>query len=132
MSGVFYHGYIQFNPDMNDLYDMEHDEAIYVPSEYPFSIPRVYLEGNNELQYPQTASSWLESSVVVVDRNVLAKYSGHSYIEEFNFDTLEKRTFEVKLASVAQIGIDDITQLIDYIDPNIIKKVNTKKEDPTT
>ena len=164
MSSICERGYIEFNPDLNDSYDMEHDEGIYVPSDYPFSIPKIYLEGSCETYYPQVAFDWSDDTVVVVRDNFLIKYTKHCYaellaedengniiwvdgrtapyegcwkgkylkevrgaleyeVEEFRLDTFKKKTYKVTLDSTTPISIDDLTSLVDYIDPNIIKKL---------
>ena len=164
MSSVYEYGYVQLNPDLNDVYDMEHEEEIYAPSNYPFNIPKVYLEGAGEEYYPQILFSWFDDSVVVVNEKILIKYTKHSYgellaedengnviwvdgrtapyegcwagkylgehrgvleydIEEFHLDTLEKKKFKVSLESSAPMDVNDVGKLIDYIDPNIIKRV---------
>ena len=81
MSSVCEHGYIEYNPDLNDSYDMEHNEGIYVPSEYPLNIPKIYLEGSCESYYPQIAFDWSDDTVVVVRDNFLIKYNKHCYCE---------------------------------------------------
>ena len=53
-------------------------------------------------------------------------------IEEFHLDTLEKKTYKVTLDSTSPITVDDITNLVDYIDPNLIKKFNNNKDDIPT
>lgn len=48
-------------------------------------------------------------------------------IEEIDLNTLEKRTYQVSLVKVSSMSIQDYEELLDYIDPNIIKKL-CKKE----
>lgn len=81
MSSICERGYVQFNPDLNDSYDTEHDEEIYVPSNYPFKIPKVFLEGTREIYYPQTVFDWYDESVIAVRNNILTKYTKHGYCE---------------------------------------------------
>lgn len=173
MSSTYEHGYIEYNPYLNNSYDKEHDEEIYVPSEYPLSIPRVYLEGSCETYYPQIAFGWSDDTIVVARDNFLIKYTKHCYcellaedengnviwvdgrtapysgcwkgkylnevrgalsydIEEFHFDTFEKKTYKVTLDSTSPITVNDLTNLVDYIDPNLIKKINNNKDDIPT
>ena len=165
MSSVCERGYVQFNPDLNDSYDMENEEGIYVPSDYPFDIPKVYLEGACETYYPQIAFAWSDDSIIVVRDKVLTQYTKHSYaellaededgnviwvdgrtapyigcwkgkyldevrgaleydIEEYHLDTLEKKKYKVTLESTSKMNADDIIRFVDYIDPNIIKRIN--------
>ena len=81
MSSTCEYGYVELNPDLNDVYDMEHEEGIYVPSNYPFSFPQVYLEGACEQYYPQVLFSWSDDSIVVVNDTILTKYTKHGYAE---------------------------------------------------
>lgn len=168
MGSIYESGYIEFNPDLNDLYDMEHGEEIYVPSNYPLSIPKVYLEGSCDTYFPQIVFDWSDESVMVVHDEFLTKYTRHCYselqaedengnviwvdgrtapfegcwkgrylnevrgaleydVEEFHLDTFEKKTFKVTLESTSPMNMEELTKLVDYIDPNIIKKFNTKK-----
>ena len=81
MSSTCERGYVQFNPDINDSYDMEHDEEIHVPSNYPFTIPKIFIEGTREIYYPQTAFAWYDDSIIATSNNVLTKYTKHGYCE---------------------------------------------------
>lgn len=157
-------GYIQLNPDLNDSYDGETGEEIYIPSHYPFRIPRVYLEGSMEVN----ADLYIQSTIVV-DGNVLTKYTPLDYMEElvedengniiwidcrdtykedwkgkhlrkfryadefrvedFDLNTLEKKVYRTKLESSSRMDLWDYYRLVDYIDPNLIKKINDHKDD---
>lgn len=173
MSSICEHGYIEFNPDLNDFYDAEHDEEIYAPSNYPLCIPKIYLDGSCETYYPQIFFDWSDESTVVVRDKFLTKYTKHCYcellaedengnviwvdgrnapyegcwkgkylnevrgvlsydIEEYHFDTLEKKTYKVTLDSTSPISVDDLTNLVDYIDPNLIKKIDNNKDNIPT
>jgi hypothetical protein len=107
--------------------------------------------------------------VVLVDNNVLIKYSKHSYtellaededgnvswvdgrtapyegcwkgkylgdvrgaqvidIKEIDLETLEKKCYKVILESVSTMDLHDFDELVDYIDPNIIKRIDWEKE----
>lgn len=157
-------GYIQLNPDLNDSYDGETGEEIYIPSHYPFRIPRVYLDGDMDVN----ADSYI-NSLIVVDDNILTKYTPLDYMEElvededgniiwidcritheddwkgkhlrkfryadeflvedFDLKTLEKKVYRTKLESSSRMDLWDYYRLVDYIDPNLIKKINNHKND---
>lgn len=170
MSSICERGYIEFNPNLNDSYDMEHDEGIYVPSDYPFSVPKIYLEGSCETYYPQIAFDWSDDTVVVAHNDFLVKCTKHCYcellaedekgnvgwvdgrtapyegcwngrylnevrgaleydVQEFHLDTLEKKTYKVTLDSTSPISVDDLTSIVNYIDPNLIKKITNSEND---
>ncbi len=167
MNSICKGGYVQFNPDLNDSYDMENKEKLYVPSEYPFSIPKIYLKGFKEEQYPEDLLSWGRDSVIVTNDKILTRYTKSGYfesvtedengmtiwvdgrtvpyeecwkrkylgeyggveeivVEEFNLETLEKKKYKVTLDSTSPMDVDDFYSLVDYIDPNIIKRINKK------
>ena len=169
MGSIYERGYVELNPDLNDLYDMEHNEGIYVPSDYPFSIPKVYLEGACDTYFPQIVFDWSDDTVIVVRGKILTKYTKHCYtellaedetghivwidgrtapfeecwkgkyleevrgaleydVEEFNLDVFEKKTYKVTLESTSSMSMSDLTGLVDYIDPNIIKKFRTNDD----
>ncbi len=170
MSSFFENGYVELIPNLNDACDKETGEKIYAPSEYPLSVPKVYLEASSETYFPQIFFDWTDDSVVFVREDILVKYTKHCYcellaedengnviwvdgrtapfegcwkgrylnevrgslsydVEEYRLDTLEKKTYKVTLDSTSPISVDDITSLVDYIDPNLIKKINNNKND---
>lgn len=168
-NGIYEHGYVQLNPDLNDLYDVESGEEIYVPSNYPFSIPNVYLDGSSETCSPEIFASKYVESLVVVNDMFLTKYINNVYyelltidqngneiwvdsrtipledyaedglykdarsaeefkIERIELNSLEKKTFKVTPESTSQMDLDDFSKFVNYIDPNIIKRINIKKD----
>jgi hypothetical protein len=44
-------------------------------------------------------------------------------IEEIDLNTLVKRTYQVSLVETSTMRIQDYEELLDYVDPNIIKKI---------
>lgn len=118
-------GYIELNPDLNDSYDMESGEGIYVPSDYPFDIPKVYLKGFCCDSLCRNADS-----VISIRGNILTLYTQYEYsdedyeVVEYNLDTLEKKEYKVTLNNTSQMGMRDYYNLVDFIDPNIIKRIN--------
>ncbi len=167
MSSICEGGYVRFNPDLNDSYDMENEEEVYVPSKYPFSIPKIYLKGFKEDYYPQVLFSWCTDSVIVTNDKILTRYTTSDYfellaedengktmwvdgrtapyegcwkgkylgehrraqeivVEEFNLETLEKKKYKVTEESTSPMDMRDFYGLEDYIDPNIIKRINKK------
>ncbi len=49
-------------------------------------------------------------------------------IKEINLETLEKKCYKVILESVSTMDLHDFDELVDYIDPNIIKRIDWEKE----
>jgi len=131
MSSVYECGYVEFNPDLNDSYDMENGEEIYVPSNYPFDIPKVYIEGS-------LGECVDENSIVTVRDNMVTRYThfdncgSEFYAVEYNLDTLEKKKYNFKLDSTSRMDLWDYYSLLDYIDPNLIKRINNNEDDIIT
>lgn len=122
-------GCVELNPDLNDYYDLETDEEIYVPSNYPFDIPKVYLEGW------WNPHDTVEGDCIIMVRDnavvIYTHYDGYcdKYgVEEYNLDTLEKRTYYVEQGSSSRMDRLDYSRIVHYIDPNLIKKINNNKE----
>lgn len=165
MSSVCERGYVQFNPDLNDEYDMEHGDVIYEPSKYPLSIPKIYFDSS----FDKYCLDWSDDSTIVINDGILTKYNKHSFfellaedengneiwvdertapyvgcwkgkylgevrdvseydIEEFHLNTLEKKKYKVTLESTSRMDMDDFFRLVDYIDPEIIKRISTNKD----
>lgn len=172
MASCYECGWVKFNPDLNDSCDMETGEGIYRPSDYPLSVPEVYLEGERDEYFPQFAFDWIDDAVVVVRGAILTKYTKHHYsellaedengniiwvdgrtapyegcwkgkylnevrgaleydVEEFDLDTLDKKTYKVTLDSISKMDLKDYNQLVNYIDPEVIKKFNIGKDTKT-
>ena len=126
-------GYVELNPNLNDSYDPETGEEIYIPSNYPFDIPKVYLDGYSDYD----CNGRFENSVITVSDTKLTKYTynisnwdglAEYNIEEFNLDTLEKKKYKVSLEATSQMDAFDCLSLIDYIDPNIINRITPNKD----
>jgi hypothetical protein len=123
-------GYVELNPDLNDFYDPETGEEIYIPSNYPFDIPKVYIEGG-------LGECVDRNSIITVKDNLVTRYThfdncgSEFYVVEYNLDTLEKKEYNFKLNSSSRISLWDCFSLLDYIDPNLIKKINNKDEIPS-
>ena len=121
-------GYVELDPDLNEYYDMETDEKFYEPSDYPYDIPKVYLEG---CWTPYDTVE--EDSIIMVRDSIVTvythydKYCDKYNIEEYNLDTLEKRIYCVTPGSSSRMEMSDYYRLVNYIDPNLIKKINLKE-----
>ena len=123
-------GYVELDPNLNEYYDMETDEKIYEPSDYPFNIPKVYLEGCRSAFEPVA-----EDSIITVRDSIVTVYNYGRYwdkytIEVYNLDTSEKRIYCVTPGSSSRMEMLDYYRLIDYIDPNLIKRINLKEGTP--
>lgn len=166
-------GYVEFVADLKDVYDEESGEGIYVPSNYPFSTPKVYLDGAQNVCLPEVPSSWYDDSVIVVNDDILTKYTnfihfevliedeegndvwmdgrtvsfeeclkkgrfkGARTVEEYEierlyFDSLEKKKYKTTLVSASQLDVDDCLKYIEYIDPELVKRVGAAKDNTAT
>ena len=115
MSSICERGYIEFNPNLNNSYDKEHDEGIYVPSDYPFSVPKIYIEGSCETYYPQIAFDWSDDTVVVAREDFLIKYTKRCYCELLAEDEngnviydqhrIETSSFEIEISGKVIVKI---------------------------
>ena len=122
------YGYLEYNPDLNDSYDMETGKEIYIPSYYPFVIPKVYIKGWCECNDPGMESIFTIRDNIVTEFKCYDCITREWGIIEYNLDTLKKGKYNVKLESVSEMNLDDYYYLQDYIDPNTIKKFDLKKD----
>lgn len=76
MSSVFYGGSIRMNPEVEE----ETSDPMFEGG-YPYSIPKVYLDGAGESYFPQWCFNWDNDSVVVVRENNVVKYTKSAYLE---------------------------------------------------
>ena len=162
-------GYVELNPNLTDSYDLETGEELYVPSEYPFSIPKVYLDATSVTDYSSSVSSCFDDSIIEVTDEFLTRYTNKIYyealvkddngnktwidgrtihsengwdeapyekariamgyeIERIDLNSLEKTKYKVTLESTSKMDMDDYSKLVNYIDPNLIKKINSSKD----
>lgn len=162
-------GYVELNPNLNDSYDLETGEEVYVPSEYPFSIPKVYLDATSVTDYSSLVSSCFDDSIIEVTDEFLTRYTNKIYyealveddngneiwvdgrtlhsenswdeasyknariamgyeIERIDLNSLEKTKYKVTLESTSQMDMDDYSKFVNYIDSNLIKKININKD----
>ena len=75
MSSVGYNGSVRMNPEV------EKEILDSMSEEYPFEVPKVFLEGSGEEYYPQCCFSWGDDSVVVIRNNLVMKYTRSSFAE---------------------------------------------------
>lgn len=122
-------GYVELDPNINDYYDIETGEEIYVPSNYPFDIPKVYIEG---CWCHHDATE--QDSIISVRENIVTIYKHYDNycdeydVEEYDLNTLEKKLYNVTLDYSSRIEIRDYYKLLNYIDPNIIKRINNNED----
>ena len=76
MSSVCYGGSIRLNHNVED----ENRDPMFEGG-YPYSIPKVYLDGVGESYFPQWCFNWDNDSVVVVRDKHVVKYTKSVYIE---------------------------------------------------
>ena len=76
MSSVCYGGYIRMNPEVEE----ETRDPMF-DGGYPYSIPKVYLDGVGESYFPQWCFNWDNDSVVVVRDKHVVKYTKSVYLE---------------------------------------------------
>ena len=76
MSSVCYGGSIRMNPEIEEK---ERDPMF--DGGYPYSIPKVFLEGNGEVYNRQWCFNWDDDSVVVVRDKHVVKYTQSSFVE---------------------------------------------------
>ena len=76
MSSVCYGGSIRMNPES----EMLNRDPIF-DGGYPYSIPKVFLEGNGEVYNRQWCFNWDDDSVVVVRDKHVMKYTCSTFVE---------------------------------------------------
>lgn len=76
MASVCYGGYIRMNPEVEE----ETRDPMF-DGGYPYSIPKVYLDGVGESYFPQWCFNWDNDSVVVVRDKHVVKYTKSVYLE---------------------------------------------------
>ena len=76
MSSYCYGGSVRMNPEIE-----ENERDPMFDGGYPYSIPKVFLEGNGEVYNRQWCFNWDDDSVIIVrDKHVL-KYTHSTFIE---------------------------------------------------
>ena len=76
MSSVCYGGSVRMNPEVeNENIDPMFDEG------YPYTVPKVFLEGNGEVYNRQWCFNWDDDSVIVVRDKHVIKYTHSTFIE---------------------------------------------------
>lgn len=121
------YGHLEYNPDLNDSYDMETGKEIYIPSYYPFVIPKVYIKGWCDCNDPGMESIFTIRNNIVTEFECYNCITREWGIKEYDLDTLEKKQYKVKLDSISKMNINDYFYLFDFIDPNLIKKFDIKE-----
>ena len=76
MSSVYYGGSIRMNPEPEML-----DRDPMFEGGYPFTMPKVYLDGVGESYFPQWCFNWDDDSVVVVRDKQVVKYTRSTFLE---------------------------------------------------
>ena len=148
MRSTYEFGYTPLIPEPEEVMEVVGcDDEIYIPPEYPFPIPKVYLEGDQAALYQTYCFDWYSKSIIVIDDDILTKYTtydGAKFIDhvpesirdrlgfdikQIDLKTLEKRTYKVILESTSKMDLEDFNELVDYIDPTIIKRISCKTEE---
>ena len=76
MSSICYGGSVRMNPEVEkEDFDPMFDEG------YPYSIPKVFLEGRGEVYNRQWCFNWDDDSVVIVRDKRVLKYTRSTFIE---------------------------------------------------
>ena len=81
MSSCCYGGKVLMKPDVEERNENLIDGEDYIEDAYPFSMPKVYLEGHGERYYPQTLFDWDDDSVVIVRDKMVIRYTSSSFFE---------------------------------------------------
>ena len=76
MSSVYYGGLIRMNPES----EMLNRDPMFEGG-YPFTMPKVYLDGVGESYFPQWCFNWDDDSVVVVRDKQVVKYTRSTFLE---------------------------------------------------
>ena len=76
MSSVCYGGSIRMNPES----EMLNRDPMFEGG-YPFTMPKVYLDGVGESYFPQWCFNWDDDSVVVVRDKQVVKYTRSTFLE---------------------------------------------------
>ncbi len=148
MRSTYEFGYTPLIPEPEETMEVVGcDDEIYIPPEYPFPIPKVYLEGDQAALYQTYWFDWCSKSIIVIDDDILTKYTTYDGvkfiddapesirdaqgfdIKQIDLKTLEKRTYKVILESTSKMDLEDFNELVDYVDPTIIKRIGCKTEE---
>ena len=89
MSSVYYGGLIRMNPES----EMLNRDPMFEGG-YPFTMPKVYLDGVGESYFPQWCFNWDDDSVIVVRDKRVVKYTRSSFEIVFLPDTYNKMFLE--------------------------------------
>ena len=76
MSSYCYGGSVRMNPEIE-----ENERDPMFDEGYPYSIPKVFLEGNGEVYNRQWCFNWDDDSVVVVRDKHVMKYTRSTFVE---------------------------------------------------
>ena len=76
MSSICYGGSIRMNPES----EMLNRDPMFEGG-YPFTMPKVYLDGVGESYFPQWCFNWDDDSVVVVRDKQVVKYTRSTFLE---------------------------------------------------
>lgn len=121
------YGYVEFTPNLNDCYDPETGEEIYVPSNYPLDIPKIYTKAWCDYDDPGTESIFMIRNNIVIELEDYDRAAGEWAVKEYNLKTLTKTQYRVEFNSMSKMNFNDYYYLLDYIDPNVIKKFDFKE-----
>ena len=64
-----------------DINENKSDDFYGHMDEYPYSVPKIYLEGDGEAYFPQFCFDWHDDKVIMVRGNFIVKYNRYNYME---------------------------------------------------
>lgn len=76
MSSISYGGSVLLKAEIE-----ERSEYSMGLDEYPFAIPKVYLDGYGEEYYPQTLFSWADDSIVLIRDKKVVRCTHSKFVE---------------------------------------------------
>ena len=79
MSSIFYGGKIRMQAV--DINENKSDNFYDHMDEYPYNVPKIYLEGHCEDYFPQCCFSWSDDQVVMARDNFVVEYNRYNYAE---------------------------------------------------
>lgn len=137
----YWRGYVRLNPDLNNLYEEESGADIYVPSDYPLSIPEIYLDGITEMYSHEKDSSWSSDSIVLVRKDKVIVYtqseSGEKpmnehfcdcvddieyTVTEYDLKTAKKKKYKMILEGTAKFELVDYFRLHHFVESESLRE----------
>lgn len=79
MASIYYGGKIRMQAV--DINENKSDDFYDYMDKYPYSVPKIYLEGDCEDYFPQYCFNWFDDKVVMVRDSFIVEYSRSNYME---------------------------------------------------